>query len=172
MKRMIIKITALILFLSATSALAQDAKNIYQEKCISCHQLKGMMDMSQKQEMRKKMQNASEDERKKLKEDMKRKMEKSGMKAPAMNMISMRLKMKTKSKDEFIHFVKDYIQNPSQEKGHCMPMAYKRFGVMPAIGKGMNKDELESIAIWLYENFNGSWQTSEDAKACNKNNGK
>lgn len=103
---------------------------------------------------------------------MKAKMEKSGMLAPAMPMVSMRLKKMTGTKDKFIVFVKDYIQNPSQDKGFCMPMAYKRFGTMPAIGKGMTEKERTVVANWLYDNFKGKWGASKDAKACDSRNSK
>lgn len=92
------------------------------------------------------------------------------MKAPPMPMVSMRLKKMIDSKDEFISFVKDYIQNPSQEKGFCMPTAYKRFGVMPAIGKTMTQEEIQSIAQWLYDDFKGNWGKSKDSKTCDKKN--
>lgn len=147
----IMKKTVLVLLILSSSLMAIDGESVYKSKCISCHQLKGMTDMSEMKMMRQKMQE-------------------SGMKAPSMNMISMRLKMKTTSKKEFISFVKDYIQNPSQDKGYCMPMAYKRFGIMPPIGKGMSEKEREVIAHWLYDNFNESWKNSKDAKMCKNNN--
>jgi len=76
------------------------------------------------------------------------------------------------SKKEFVTFVKDYIQNPSQKKGYCMPMAYKRFGTMPPIGKGMTKEERDIVANWLYDNFKGKWEMNMDAKACSSRNSK
>ncbi len=61
--------------------------------------------------------------------------------------------MNTSSKHEFIAYVKDYIQYPSEEKGFCRPKAYKRFGVMPPVGKSMTEDERHLIAVWLYRHF-------------------
>ncbi|MDF1883185.1 cytochrome c [Sulfurimonas sp. SAG-AH-194-C21] len=78
------------------------------------------------------------------------------MRAPAMPMVSARLKSQIKSRKEFIAFVKDYIQNPSKDKGLCMPMAYKKFGVMPPVGKGMSAEDRESISAWLYDNYKDS----------------
>lgn len=75
------------------------------------------------------------------------------LKAPPMNRVSERIKMKTSSKEEFLSFVDDYIQDPSAEKGLCRPRAYKRFGVMPPIGKAMSKDERQVISKWLYRHF-------------------
>jgi len=148
-----------------------DGETVYKDKCMACHSMKGMMDMSQMQAMRKKMQSATAQERQAMKKQMQKRMSESEMKAPAMEMVSLRLKKMTASKEEFLNFVKDYIQNPSQDKGYCMPRAYKNFGVMPAIGKAMSEEEREVIALWLYTRFKGSWDSSEDAAACTKNNG-
>lgn len=70
-----------------------------------------------------------------------------------MDRVSQRLKMNISSKEEFVSYVKDYIQNPSQEKGFCRPKAYKHFGVMPPIGKAMTEEERQLVAVWLYRHF-------------------
>jgi hypothetical protein len=150
---------------------ALDGESVYKDKCMSCHNLKGMMDMSQMKVMRKQMKNASQEERQAMKKKMSEKMQESGMKAPAMEMVSLRIKKMTTSKAEFLDFVKDYIQYPAQIKGFCMPRAYAKFGVMPPIGKAMSAEEREVVALWLYTNFKGSWDSSKDAAACSKNNG-
>ena len=51
-----------------------------------------------------------------------------------------------------------------------MPMAYKRFGTMPPIGKGLSEAEREAVANWLYTNFKGSWDNSMGGMMCKKNN--
>jgi hypothetical protein len=79
-----------------------------------------------------------------------------------MQMISMRLKMMTETRKDFVDFVKDYIQNPSQDKGYCMPMAYANFGTMPPIGKDMSEEERDTVSQWLYDNFKGSWDKYMD----------
>ena len=149
---------------------ANSGENVYKTKCIACHQMKGMMDMSEMKKMREKMQGASAQEKKSMKAAMKKK--ESGMRAPAMNMVSMRIKKMKPTKEAFIAFVEDYIQNPSQKKGVCMPMAYKRFGTMPPIGKGMSKEDRKLVATWLYENFSGSWDDSMGGAMCKNNNKK
>ncbi len=78
--------------------------------------------------------------------------------------------MKLATRADFIAFVEDYIQNPSQSKGYCMPMAYKRFGTMPPIGKGLTKKERATVAAWLYDNYKGSWGGSMDGKMCEMRN--
>ncbi|QOP44790.1 c-type cytochrome [Sulfurimonas paralvinellae] len=162
----------LVLILGFASLQANSGEEVYKAKCVSCHVMKGMMDETQMKAMRQKMQNASKEEKMAMRQMMMQKMQKSGMKAPPMPMVSKRLKMMLKSRAEFITFVEDYIQNPSKEKGFCMPMAYKRFGTMPPIGKSLSKEERTAVASWLYDNFKGSWGGSMDGKMCeikNKN---
>ncbi|BCD62290.1 cytochrome c class I [Nitratiruptor sp. YY08-26] len=72
------------------------------------------------------------------------------MKAPPFLEVAHRVKAHYPRKKEFIRFVVDYIQNPSRDKGLCMPMAFKRFGVMPPIGKSMNAKERKAVAEYLY----------------------
>jgi hypothetical protein len=129
-----------------------------------------MIDMDGMMKWRKKMQNSTKEEKQTIRQDMMQKMQDSDMKAPAMPMVSMRLKHMTGSKEEFVAFVKDYIQNPSQEKGYCMPMAYKRFGVMPPVGKGLSEEARELVAQWLYDNFEGSWNASMGGMMCEDKN--
>ena len=101
------------------------------------------MDKEQMQSMRAKMQSATKEEKMAMREKMAMKMKKSGMRAPAMPMVSARLKSNLKTREEFIAFVEDYIANPSKEKGFCMP----------PIGKGMSKEDRAVVAAWLYDNY-------------------
>ena len=124
----------LLLYLTFTASLfAVTGESVFNSKCVSCHNKAGSMMMGQDGSSQR------------------------NMKAPPMQMISMRLKHMTDSKKEFVTFVKDYIQNPSRDKGFCMPMAYQRFGVMPPIGKKMSEKEREVVAQWLYDGFTDSW---------------
>lgn len=117
------KLLILVLFTSSI-LFAATGKSVYDQYCASCHLEKSKVD-----------------------ED------KATLKAPPMNRVSERLKMNTESKEEFIAYVKDYIQYPSQEKGLCRSKAYKRFGVMPPIGKAMSEEERQLAAVWLYRHF-------------------
>jgi len=156
----------------ASSMFALTGQEVYETNCASCHLMKSPMDKSEMMLMREKMQSASPEEKAAMKKKMKAKMEKLGIKAPPMAMVSKRLKKMTGSKEEFVAFVSDYIVNPSQEKGFCMPMAYKRFGTMPAIGKGMNKVDVQTVSVWLHDHFTGTWGDSMETKACDSRNGK
>ncbi len=159
------------LLITMSALYASNGEDIYKAKCAMCHANKGMMNKQEMQNMRAKMQNATQEEKMAMREKMMRKMKKSKMKAPPMPMVSMRLKkMLGQDREKFITFVEDYIQNPSQEKGFCMPMAYKRFGTMPPIGKTLSKEERATVAAWLYDNYKGSWGGSMDGKMCEMKN--
>ena len=118
------KSVLLILFVLSSTTFAATGKSVYEKYCVSCH-----------------LETSRVDE------------DKATLKAPPMNRVSQRLKMNTSSKEEFVAYVKDYIQNPSQEKGFCRPKAYRRFGVMPPIGKAMTEEERQLVAVWLYRHF-------------------
>ncbi|WP_457601624.1 c-type cytochrome [Hydrogenivirga sp.] len=80
------------------------------------------------------------------------------LKAPPMSEVSARVKKFYPEEEDFVSFVKDYITNPSKDKGVCLPMAYKVFGVMPPIGRTLTEAEKEAVARWLYHNFKESWE--------------
>lgn len=127
----------LVFVLALTSLYANSGQDIYKNSCAMCHAMQGMTGKSS--------------------------MDMSLMKAPPMPMVSQRLKMQLKTRDEFISFVDDYIQNPAKKKGFCMPMAYEKFGTMPPIGKTMSKEDRNIVSAWLYDNFKS---TKMEMKAC------
>ncbi|WP_201332281.1 cytochrome c [Nitratiruptor sp. YY09-18] len=114
---------------------ASNGKEVYQQYCTSCHNFS--------------MESA----------DM------TTMKAPPFLEIANRVKMHYPQKKDFLRFVIDYIQNPSREKGLCMPMAFKRFGTMPPIGKNMSDEEKKAVAEYLYN-------LSKNRGMCPANGGK
>jgi len=150
------KLKLLLVGLLATVALnAQTGTKIYETKCAVCHQLKPMMD-------KQKMMSMSKEERM----SMKAKMMKT-MKAPPMSKVSAKIKFDLKDdKTAFVTFVKDYIVNPSADKAHCMPMAVKMFGTMPAIGKDMKAEEIDTVANWLHDNFSDKWDMNDKGMMC------
>ncbi len=77
--------------------------------------------------------------------------------APPMNLVSARIKKFYPTEVEFVEFVKDYITNPSREKGVCFKAAYVFFGVMPPIGQGMSEEDKTAVAKWLYYRFSDRW---------------
>lgn len=142
-------ITTIFILLFSTlitlSAEESTGEGIYQANCVACHILKNPKDMSNKERA----------------EMMKT------MKAPPMPKVSAQLKNAFDyNETKFRAFVEDYIQNPDANKSLCAPMAVKRFGVMPAIGKTLTEKERKVIAKWLYENFDEK-AISQNGEACN-----
>ena len=138
------KITAILVLLFATlvSVNAEEVtgETIFNSKCVACHTL-----------------NVPKD--------------KSTMKAPPLGKVSAKIKHDLdNNKTAFIAFVEDYIQNPSKEKVKCMPMALKKFGLMPPIGKAMSKEERATVATWLFENFDEKWESNCTAQNCKGEN--
>ncbi len=77
--------------------------------------------------------------------------------APPMNLVSARIKEFYPNELEFVEFVKDYITNPSKDKGVCQPAAYAFFGTMPPIGQGMPEEDKEAVALWMYYRYSDIW---------------
>jgi len=128
---------------------AQSGEEIYKAKCSTCHMQKPMMDKA-------KMMQMSKEERMSMRDKMMK-----DMKAPPLGKVSAKLKHDfAGDKAKFTAFVKEYIKNPSADKSRCMPMAVKRFGVMPAIGADMSDADLDTIANWLYDNFDQKWDAA------------
>jgi len=150
------KLTLLLAGLFATVVLnAQTGAEVYKAKCSVCHQMKPMMDKA-------KMMAMTPKERISMKEKMMKM-----MKAPPMSKVSAKIKFDLKdNKTAFVAFVKDYIVNPSADKSHCMPMALKRFGTMPAIGKGMKSEDIDAVANWLHDNFTEKWNPNKMGMMC------
>ena len=141
-----------ILLASLTLNAANSGTAVYEANCKACHMLKPMMD-------KEKMMKMSMSERMAMKQKMMK-----TMKAPPMSKVSAKLKYDFKNdKTKVVAFIKDYIVNPDANKAHCMPMALKRFGTMPAIGKSMSDKDVNTVANWVYDNFDETW----DAKAMN-----
>jgi len=111
-----------------------------------------------------KMKVASKEEKIAMREKMTKMMKEKGMRAPAMPMVTARLKSQLNTRGTFIAFVEDYIQHPSKEKGFCMPMAYKKFGTMPPIGKGLTPKERKSVAGWMYDTYKSSGMCASKGK--------
>jgi uncharacterized low-complexity protein len=114
---------------------AQTGAEIFEAKCAACHTKnipEGMHNPDSKASKKMMMQ----------------------MKAPPFAKVSMQLKKTFMSKDKFVAFVSDYITNPDAKKAHCNPMAVKRFGLMPPIGKSMSDEEKKTVSEWMFTTFN------------------
>jgi len=132
------KTLILISLLLATMTLqAQTGAEIFESKCVSCH-IKtppaGIMGKRGTPEFREAMMK---------------------LQAPPMMKVTMKVKGAFDTKEKFVAFVADYIENPTKEKILCGPRAVERFGIMPAIGKSMTAEERTKVAEWMYDNFAG-----------------
>ena len=64
-----------------------------------------------------------------------------------------KLKKETASRDKFIEFIKEYIQNPDKRKTLYGKKAIKKFGLMPSLKGAMSEEEILSLANFLYKNY-------------------
>jgi len=53
-----------------------------------------------------------------------------------------------------IAFVKDYVISPTREKSFCDAKSLEEYGVMPSQKENVTSDELEAIAIYMFEHYN------------------
>jgi mono/diheme cytochrome c family protein len=133
-------ILATLIFLASTfmSLNAEEitGEAVYKAKCASCHNLNVKKEMTNKERI----------------EAMKER------KAPPMSKVSAKVRDAFKEDtNKSIAFVADYIVHPDINKSLCMPMAIKKFGVMPAVDKSMTSKEIEVVSKWLINNFDGKW---------------
>ena len=147
------KIIVGLLFAAVNLSANVTGENVYNAKCVKCHMLEAPMNVEKVERM----------------ETMQEMM--GSMKAPPMAMVSAKVKHAVgNDKAAFTAFVIDYIKNPSQDKAVCMPMAIRRFGLMPPIGASMSMEERAAVALWLYENFDERWDDNK-GMACKGNMG-
>ncbi|MEA3512389.1 MAG: hypothetical protein U9R37_02210 [Campylobacterota bacterium] len=52
-----------------------------------------------------------------------------------------------------IAFLEDYLMSPSQDKGYCEDMSYKKFGTMPSLKGFITPEQISIVVPWVYENF-------------------
>jgi len=64
-----------------------------------------------------------------------------------------KLKIETKTKEVFIAFVKDYINEPDKRKSLYGKKAIKNFGVMPSLKGVMTDSEATGLAEYLYDKY-------------------
>ncbi len=142
----------------ATSLFTVSGEEVYKSRCMACHKIIDLQAQKQK------MMALSPQERQKAKKEFMKK-----MMAPPMNKVSARIKHFYPEKEGFVAFVKDYIVNPAKDKALCQQPALQRFGVMPPIGKSLSKEQINAVAVWMYDNFDEKWK---NAKSCAADGGK
>ncbi len=86
------------------------------------------------------------------------------VKAPPMIEVSSQLKDNIKiveDIDDEIHravviaFIKDYVLYPDLDKSMCTGAALDRFGVMPSQKGSLSEEELNAVATWVYDYYQG-----------------
>jgi len=73
--------------------------------------------------------------------------------APPVMGVMRHVKMRYGTKEESIQFISEYALNPQASKAVCMPEKIQRFGLMPSQKGNVSKEELQTIASWMYDNF-------------------
>ena len=79
--------------------------------------------------------------------------DRSTLVAPPVMGVMRHVKMTYSSKKEAVKFVTEYALNPQESKAVCMPQKIKHFGLMPSQKGNVTKEELQTIASWMYDNF-------------------
>lgn len=131
-------ISSTLLSLTLLSANALEGEKIFDAKCASCH-----VKMITKKETLKRIKE---------------------MKAPPMIEVSNQLKRNIKIVDDIddemhravvVAFIKDYVIRPHLDKSMCNGGALDRFGLMPSQKGKINDDELDTVAKWVYDYYQG-----------------
>ncbi len=73
--------------------------------------------------------------------------------APYIKDVVRNLKRETKTKAEFISFIKDYINMPTKRKSLYSKKAVKKFGLMPSLSGVLTDKESSKLANDLYKNY-------------------
>ena len=73
--------------------------------------------------------------------------------APYAKDVINKVKAETKTKEEFIIFVKDYINKPDKRKSLYGKKAIKDFGLMPSLKGVMTDSEATGLAEYLYNKY-------------------
>jgi len=73
--------------------------------------------------------------------------------APYIKKLVAKLKEKTNTKEEFVGFITQYIQNPDKRKSLYGKRAIKKFGLMPSLKDAISQEDAKRLANYLY-NYN------------------
>jgi len=137
MKRIITGIViGTVALMAAESTI--DGEKVFDQKCASCH-----IKMITKPELKKIFKT---------------------VKAPPMIEVSNQLKKNIKiveDIDDEIHravtiaFIKDYVIYPDLDKSMCEAMALEKFSLMPSQKGKLSEEELNAVATWVYDYYQG-----------------
>ena len=71
--------------------------------------------------------------------------------APYIKDLVKKLKEETKSKEEFVDFITDYIRDPNKRKTLYGKRAIRKFGLMPSLKDNINPNDAKRLAEYLYK---------------------
>ncbi|MCD6654658.1 MAG: c-type cytochrome [Sulfurovum sp.] len=81
-----------------------------------------------------------------------------------------KLKAETKTKEAFVGFIKDYINEPDKRKSLYGEKAIKKFGLMPSLKGAMTDSEASILAEYLYSEYGKTSQKTEEKKVASSSN--
>jgi len=113
--------------LITTSLFAQNGQEIFQDQCVSCHIMKKGWQITDKEKMT--------------------------MQAPPAFGITKHVRDVFSNEKQFVEFVSDYITKPAKIKSRCKDNVVKKFGLMPAVGLEMTKEDKDKVAKWMFNNI-------------------
>ncbi len=131
--------TYIFLLLITSQIFAQNAKEIFDDKCLSCH--------------------SHYIDKQKLNENFDKNNTILSLKAPTLNQLSFILKDQVGDRmiDEEAHrmeleeFIDDYIKNPSQKNSKITKHIYKFFKNSPCFDGNISDEEIELISNYIYD---------------------
>ena len=129
-----------VFFFIALSLFANEGKELFTQKCVSCHT--PFIPMSKLKE------NFLDENNTLLK-----------LKAPTLNQLSYRLKKRIGDpkgdnelhRMEVIAFMSDYVFHPDKDKSVCLEDVLRHFETMPSQKGKVTEEELEEIGTYLYD---------------------
>ena len=84
--------------------------------------------------------------------------------APYAGDVINKLKVETKTKEAFIDFIKDYINEPDKRKSLYGKKAIKDFGLMPSLKGAMTDSESTILAEYMYSDYDKKPKKVEEKK--------
>jgi hypothetical protein len=131
--------TSIILLLSTISIFANNAKDIFDSKCLSCH--------------------SHYIDKQKLNENFDKNNTILSLKAPTLNQLSFILKDQVGDRmiDQEAHrmeleeFIEEYIKNPDPKKSKITKHIYKFFRDSPCFDGNISDEEIELISNYIYD---------------------
>lgn len=69
------------------------------------------------------------------------------------NVIDVKIDDDDVKKAVIVAFIKDYVLQPSIDKGACRATCFTQFGVMPSQKGEISSDTIEEIASWAYDTY-------------------